>query len=334
MAHARYRGLLYEHGHGYPFWIPEPNDASSQVYKDQGLSIGDVVALTDDGGYDYLFNIHHPATHPLNKGGTPSDFEPIPPPHYDDPKEVRRRDAFYPANTAITSSSVRKREISAEVAVEPATDCDHGAVLTLPRGGVRIDAQKASQYLKHAGKHAISWYRYANQDLAWNLRSGQLYLVTGVDKCSSWGVASFSKGSASHSASIKFLAAGVGSVDAKIKNTWSSDFGFEHRAGVQESGINNQCVFARGIVISVRSGVLAKLCRQNVKTNYLDIKKKPPPLIHKSHPFSSTSRQPYGEAPDGMEALDEGGGVELASFPGDQVLLHLSHRLRSLTANQ
>lgn len=126
MAHSRYRALLYEHGHGYPFWIPEPNDASSEIYKKQGLSIGDVVSLTDDGGYDYLFNIHHPAKHPLNKGGTPSDFESMPPPNYDDPNEVRRRDAFYPANTAITSSSVKKREVSADVAIEPAYVCALG----------------------------------------------------------------------------------------------------------------------------------------------------------------------------------------------------------------
>ncbi|KZV93490.1 hypothetical protein EXIGLDRAFT_612881 [Exidia glandulosa HHB12029] len=298
-AHARYRELLYQHGHGYPFWIPEPSDALSKEQKAEGVRLGDVGILTDDGGFEYLWNVHLPADHPYNKSRVPSNFTPLAP--LNETRDVRRIDAFYPENTAISSSSVKKREIKLEAELQPAlvggivgggagfefsTEGNSGAILTLPRGGLRIDAVKRNLYQKYAATHAESWYRYINQDLQLGVQSGALYLVTGTDKCSSWGVASFAKPSGSQSLTLKFVASGAASSDVSIKNSWSADFGVEHRAKVVDPSELSQCVFARGFVISVRDHLWAQICGMSVKTTSLYGANNRPSFVSSSRPFA------------------------------------------------
>ena len=72
-----YRDLLLHKRHGLPFWTPEPDANLPVAYKNQGISIGDLGLLTDDGGFDYLFNIHATADDPINYLGTPTDFRPL-----------------------------------------------------------------------------------------------------------------------------------------------------------------------------------------------------------------------------------------------------------------
>jgi hypothetical protein len=60
---------LYQQGlqnptNGYPLWIPEPPEDLPKKYRDRGVTPGDVLILTDDGGYDFLFNILDEPTSP------------------------------------------------------------------------------------------------------------------------------------------------------------------------------------------------------------------------------------------------------------------------------
>ncbi|KZV95560.1 hypothetical protein EXIGLDRAFT_567651, partial [Exidia glandulosa HHB12029] len=182
-------------GHGYPFWIPEPDAHLPSEQRSEGLRLGDLGILTNDGGFDYLWNIHLPGNHPHNTL-VPPNFKPV---VLDTIRDVRRTDLFFPRNTAINSTFVKKREISieAELAVvggvvgggvgfEFTAEGNSGAVLTLPRGGVRFNSLKLNLYLRHATENAESWYRHINQVLQRGIQSGALYLVTGTDKCSSW----------------------------------------------------------------------------------------------------------------------------------------------------
>ncbi len=56
-AHAIYTKLLLRRGHGYPLWIPESDYNLPDAYRDKGVSVGDLGILTDDGGFDFLFNV-------------------------------------------------------------------------------------------------------------------------------------------------------------------------------------------------------------------------------------------------------------------------------------
>ncbi|KZV91913.1 hypothetical protein EXIGLDRAFT_718838 [Exidia glandulosa HHB12029] len=298
-AHARYRELLYQHGHGYPFWIPETNDALSKEQKAEGVRLGDVGILTDDGGFEYLWNVHLPADHPYNKSRVPPNFTPLE--ALNETLDVRRIDAFYPENTAISSSSVKKCEIKLEAQLQPAivagvvsggasfefsAEGNSGAILTLPRGGVRADAVKRNLYQKYAAAHAESWYRYINQELQLDVQSGALYLVTGTDKCSSWGVASFAKPRGSSSLTLKFVTSSIANTDLSVKNSWTADFGLEHRAKVVDASELSQCVFARGFVISVRDHLWAQICGMSVRTTSLYGANSRSSFVSSSRPFS------------------------------------------------
>lgn len=57
---------------GYPLWIPEPNKVLPKAYYERGVSIGDVGLITEDGQFDYLFNICEDENHPVNGGPIPA----------------------------------------------------------------------------------------------------------------------------------------------------------------------------------------------------------------------------------------------------------------------
>jgi hypothetical protein len=74
-----YCDLLLQQGHGLPLWKPDPNANLPEAYTKQGISIGDLGLLTDDGGFDFLFNVHADAHDPVNQFlGTPASFIPLP----------------------------------------------------------------------------------------------------------------------------------------------------------------------------------------------------------------------------------------------------------------
>ncbi|KAJ3912917.1 hypothetical protein F5877DRAFT_53296 [Lentinula edodes] len=70
-----YVQLLLPKKKGYPLWKPKSNSSHlPDIIKQHGTQIGDVGILNDDGGFDYFFNVLHPANHPLNEGRVPQDF--------------------------------------------------------------------------------------------------------------------------------------------------------------------------------------------------------------------------------------------------------------------
>jgi hypothetical protein len=64
-------------GHGYAPYVPEPGNELPDEYKADGVEVCDVLTLTPDGGYDYLFNCSLPKNHPKNQFGVPKDFVPF-----------------------------------------------------------------------------------------------------------------------------------------------------------------------------------------------------------------------------------------------------------------
>lgn len=61
---------------GYPLWTPEPNIELPDIYRQEGLRIGDVgVVVPEEGSFDVFFNITLPREHPLHAAdGVPNNF--------------------------------------------------------------------------------------------------------------------------------------------------------------------------------------------------------------------------------------------------------------------
>jgi hypothetical protein len=69
-----YAQQLLPERHGYPLWVPEPH-GNTPTYQTKGVRIGDVGYVTQDGGFETLFNIRASAEDPINHRGVPENFE-------------------------------------------------------------------------------------------------------------------------------------------------------------------------------------------------------------------------------------------------------------------
>lgn len=104
------RCLLFK-GHGYPLWVPKPDDNLREQYKDRGVDIGDVGIVTADGDFDFLFNICLPEDHPINIGRTPPGFTQV---CLDPSMHISRYEGKHPVGSHVGSMSVEKRGVEGD----------------------------------------------------------------------------------------------------------------------------------------------------------------------------------------------------------------------------
>ncbi|EDR00405.1 uncharacterized protein LACBIDRAFT_295783 [Laccaria bicolor S238N-H82] len=179
---AIYERHMYLKKHGFPLWIPQPNMRLPHSYRRQGVSIGDVGIFAWDGSFDFLFNVCLPAGHPNNPDELPEGFSCLTL-RPTDVSEVRA----HSAHSHMTSASVQKQD----GATFECSGSD-GAVLTMPQGAYHEDLKNISRFRDYALTHAESWYQYANGPCGREIGNGQLHMVTGCDKTTAWGIATYS----------------------------------------------------------------------------------------------------------------------------------------------
>ncbi|KII91510.1 hypothetical protein PLICRDRAFT_38277 [Plicaturopsis crispa FD-325 SS-3] len=284
-AHEVYVRLLLPKKHGYPLWVPEPDDSLPQEYKDEGVSIGDVGIVTTDG-FDVLFNICKDRHHPINarpEAGAedrplPHGFEPLP--LYE--RDVRRISNMFSNSPGrdlhIVSRSIRKLSLGVTAGTEESqylpvaigaglqfeTSTSEGAILVLPTGGSRCNLGPRDKFREYAQRNAVSWYRYARGELGRDAPPGSLYLITGCDKTDTWATASFSDAARSSSAFINFKTIGAAEGSASLNYQWEVQNGETTRMSIPNA-LQNQCVFLRGFKVTVREGLLGKLSWDRAK---------------------------------------------------------------------
>jgi len=102
--HDIYYDQLLLQKKGSPMYIPGPDMNLPKDYRRQGIGIGDIGVLYCAEGFNFLFNIFLPATHPINEGRVPNDFVPL------DGSKLRRevKVQALEKKQCFTSSSVRK----------------------------------------------------------------------------------------------------------------------------------------------------------------------------------------------------------------------------------
>ncbi|KAJ7710662.1 hypothetical protein B0H17DRAFT_4218 [Mycena rosella] len=187
-----YCSQLLCRGRGFPLYVPGPQRNLPREYQRDGVTIGDVGRVTPEGIFDFFFNIYLDADDPINVDNVPEGFYPL--------KRYVSRDVVYldfePGNH-VSTHSVQKRDLEPSSGDLPGLDfmfdcsAPQGAVLALPHRSHLEKLENMAHMRRYAAKNAESWYKYINGERGRGLSNGALYLVTGLEKSQSWGMAAF-----------------------------------------------------------------------------------------------------------------------------------------------
>ncbi|KAF9062302.1 hypothetical protein BDP27DRAFT_295165 [Rhodocollybia butyracea] len=271
---------------GYPLWRPKLNNSSLPLlHRQEGVRIGDIGIITDTGGFDYLFNICHDASHPLNEGRVPEGFKPLQEfdsantdaqdlePGYwipNHPSSVHLAGVIPHSSQNPHIVGVPEAEVGAGLSF--VSSASKGALLVLPEGGQKVDHMQRKKFEKHAAEHAHSWYNHAINTMAREAHNSSLYLVTGYDKTRAWGVSAF-EDAEEGSVSMDF-------VPKRSRRGRLPEYWFPRcNSAVSSSGTDDEygnqsgCVFLRGFKIAVRESLLFRTSSEVTYTSDLNVDK-------------------------------------------------------------
>ncbi|KAF9485683.1 hypothetical protein BDN70DRAFT_537964 [Pholiota conissans] len=172
---------------GTPLWIPGSNRVRPLPHRRKGVCIGDVGVITRAGAFSFMFNIFLPAGHPINPSELPDGFEPLEPPSI---SEIDQYTSFLPGNHLASSTITRVLNTDPSFrGMSFKTMSTEGAILIFPDGAIGTDFTNINRMSVYAKAHLASWYRYAKGVRGRDVKNGELHLVTGCDKATSWGMA-------------------------------------------------------------------------------------------------------------------------------------------------
>ncbi|KAG9311404.1 hypothetical protein JVU11DRAFT_8516 [Chiua virens] len=249
---------------GYPLWTPEPSHELLMRRRD-GFRIGDVGVVTDDGGFDVLFNICLPQDHSFHHPhGVPEGFTYIDESGLDIrtiPNAERRGGVIsIPSVTRVETSESwgegTQRHGSNALSYRFILSSDEGALLILPEGAERRDLLDEGVFLEQASKHGAKWYNYAVNRRHRIINHDSLYLLTGLSKTRSWSVATFDHDFGNRPAMPAHFKHIGGDITASSYG-WETARPLDWRVGPHyDHGIPDQTVFVRGFKIAIRKGLL------------------------------------------------------------------------------
>ena len=145
----------------------------------------------------------------------------------------------------------------------------------MPRGARSEDLRNKAIFREYAAANVANWYRYANGPRGLEAKNGEVRLVVGFDKTTSWGIATFANQTQQSSCRLKF---GPSEGDSSSTNnyTWSqleysgvadvkagpdSDEVDELRIDSDPSHVQfkNQCLFVRTLNTTLADDVWADI---------------------------------------------------------------------------
>ncbi|KAL0567324.1 hypothetical protein V5O48_014673 [Marasmius crinis-equi] len=185
----RYQSSLLECGLGYPLWKPSPRRTLAEEYV---INIGDVGVISDGLPFNTLFNIVQASDSPANKDGVPEGVDPpcVLPTRALTVHDQYHQDGvtFVRPSEAVSSQDVQNTNGSR--VFNFSLTSNHGALLLLPQGGILENLQGRTEFTSRIQRYWRKWYGFAEEqgDLG---DYDALYLVTGVEKCSTWAIAAW-----------------------------------------------------------------------------------------------------------------------------------------------
>ena len=171
----------------------------------------------------------------------------------------------------------------------------------MPAGAFREDLRSTTLFRDFAAENAESWYRFINGPCGWELGNGELRLITGCDKTTSWGLAAYqniqSEGESSDSLGGSLLRF-KNTSDAGVPGTtycWEHEGTAEVKAGpefeVDEdmpgngARPRNQCTFIRSHTVMLSEAGWARV--QSTLVSALDSRRASKPAQPQSTSSSS-----------------------------------------------
>ncbi|KAF7373271.1 Cell division control protein [Mycena sanguinolenta] len=295
-----YSRLLFIARHGYPLSKPQPYD---NFPRPEGIEIGDVGTVADDGTFIVFFNIRE-RSDPANRNwGVPSPFPGV----LLKPGDYIPRTTHFGPGSHVSNSKLRNGDwdsnidinsnalipVGAGSVVSISSSAERTATLLLQEGGSRIDLLPLKKFREQAEKHGEDWYAFVRENVNYELDNGDLYLITGVDKSTLWNVSAAEKRTGNDHISLKLRAVQFGSVNGSYRWEWEnggqfSDSGPRRPAG-EAPDLQNQAVFLRGF----RLMLSAPFWRKQKKTKAISVAESKPSDIFEGKGF----RSPFSPSP-------------------------------------
>ena len=139
----------------------------------------------------------------------------------------------------------------------------------MPRGASSEDLGDFARFEEYVAANAAHWYRFVNGPCGREAKNGDVRLVVGCDKTTSWGIATFSFQVANQT--LKF---GPSEGDSASAYSWSDDSGVaDVRTGPDSDEIDelridsdppdvqfeNQCLFVRTLDVTLADDIWADI---------------------------------------------------------------------------
>ncbi|KZP33219.1 hypothetical protein FIBSPDRAFT_721276, partial [Athelia psychrophila] len=189
--------------YGYPLYYPEAMDSLPRELRGRGTGIGDVGVIKPDGSFQFAFNIFTTDT-TINCFGVPDGFCVISLGH------ISRLANKHSKPSELMTEGRYKKSVGANLSVQAsdgvALSSSESALLTMPDGAMGEDYTSLDEIRTYSIEHAISWYEFINGKLHRAAPNGSLYVVTGCDKSTAWGIATVGQHSSLQECSLQFTA--------------------------------------------------------------------------------------------------------------------------------
>ncbi|KAF8802237.1 hypothetical protein BYT27DRAFT_7197332 [Phlegmacium glaucopus] len=265
-----YERHLMLKGRGFPLWIPQANIHLPVPYRAKGVCIGDVGIITAFGGFDFLFNICRARDDPINPDDLPDNFAPIHPPLVN-MTDVRNFREFSAGSYLASSSIVKSQTAEQTPGLIFESSASEGAILTMPDGAFQEELGNLSKFRDYVAVHATDWYKFANGPRGREARNGDVRVVVGCDKTTSWGMATFANTSSAQQSKfrLKFHPLGGQQQPQRSGYAWEHSGVAEVRVGpepgeneelgeVPTCQLRNQCLFMRTLTVTLSDSVWAE----------------------------------------------------------------------------
>ena len=143
----------------------------------------------------------------------------------------------------------------------------------MPRGAWSEHLGNLDEFREYAAANAASWYRFVNGPCGREAKNGDIHLVVGCDKTTSWGIATFEAANKAEQNSCR-LEFGPSEGDSASAYTWSDNSGVAVvRTGPDSNEIDelridsdppdvqfeNQCLFVRTLNITFDDDIWADM---------------------------------------------------------------------------
>lgn len=165
----------------------------------------------------------------------------------------------------------------------------------MPDGASSTDYEGDRDYEYYAMQYGESWSRFIKENVRSSIADNYIYLVTGCDKSTTWGIATFSEGSSSNTAAVSLTATQMVNTSVSHTHSWSThSSGFDKIGPDLVTGVSlpqSQCLFLRGMRIKVRENAIGRLVNRKGTVKVKNIKN-----VDASKVFSSKANRPSSSA--------------------------------------